>query len=246
MTPAWAATRAPSPILRWSAIPACPASTTPSPISTLPATPTWATITQSRPTRTLWPMCTRLSILLPRPTTVSPSVPRSTVQFAPISTSSSIRHPPTCGTFTRAPASPTYPKPSVPSRAPGWTRTRSPRRVPCRSEQACPILHSRPISTPSSRRQCAPIREPAPTRTPRPSTAPASTETSSPISTCGPSPTLGWMAVAEAGSGYRSSRIGAMASCGSSTRMIETSWRSSSRSGGSSTAPGSPRASRPR
>ena len=55
-----------------------------------PAMPACATMMQRSPIVQLCPICTRLSILVPRPIRVSPSVPRSTVEFAPISTSSSI------------------------------------------------------------------------------------------------------------------------------------------------------------
>ena len=53
-----------------------------------PAMPTWATITQWRPITTLWAIWTRLSIFVPSPITVSRLAPRSTVELAPISTSS--------------------------------------------------------------------------------------------------------------------------------------------------------------
>ena len=62
-----------------------------------PTTPTCETRITSSPTSQLWPIWTRLSILVPRRSIVSPSVARSIVVLAPISTSSSMRSPPTCG-----------------------------------------------------------------------------------------------------------------------------------------------------
>ena len=50
--------------------------------------------------------------------------------LAPISTSSSTRTPPTCGTFWSPPAVGWYRKPAAPSTAPAWIRTRAPIRVP--------------------------------------------------------------------------------------------------------------------
>ena len=56
----------------------------------------------------------------PRRMRVSPSAPRSTVEFAPISTSSSITSVPCCGNCVYAPVaeSRTYPNPSAPSTTP--------------------------------------------------------------------------------------------------------------------------------
>src|SRR5207245_1546918 len=71
----------------------------PRPIRHDPAIPTWATMIECSPISTLWPICTRLSILVPRRMIVCPSVARSIVVFAPISTSSSTSTEPTCGIF---------------------------------------------------------------------------------------------------------------------------------------------------
>ena len=51
------------------------------------------------------------------------------VVLAPISQSSPITTPPSCGTLSQRPASIARPKPSAPSTAPGWMSTRWPRRT---------------------------------------------------------------------------------------------------------------------
>src|SRR6185312_14596859 len=88
ITPAWAATRAPVPIVRWPANPACPPAMTKSPSLVLPEMPTCPARIHPRPSTTLWPICTRLSIIVPGPITVSCPDPRSIVVLAPMSTSS--------------------------------------------------------------------------------------------------------------------------------------------------------------
>ena len=70
------------------------------PMIELPEMPTQPAITVCAPMRQLWPTCTWLSSLTPSPMTVSSIVPRSTVVFAPTSTSSPRRTPPSCGTLT--------------------------------------------------------------------------------------------------------------------------------------------------
>src|SRR5216683_6828570 len=96
-TPDLAVRMAPAPIVTWSATPTCPASMARLPTRDEPAMPTWETRITSSPTSQLCPICTRLSILVPRRTIVSPRVARSIAVLAPISTSSSMRRPPTCG-----------------------------------------------------------------------------------------------------------------------------------------------------
>ena len=103
ITPAWAAMRASAPIFRWPISPACPPIDTPGPVRVEPAMPTWAAKIDRGPIFTLWAMCTKLSSLDPAPITVRPIEPRSIVQLAPISTSSSTTHSPAWGTFTCMP-----------------------------------------------------------------------------------------------------------------------------------------------
>ena len=186
-------------------------------MSQLPAMPTCAAIRQSLPIRTLCPTCTRLSSLVRSPIRVSSSAPRSIVQFAPISTSAPITQPPTCGTLY-APSGPgTYPKPSVPMRAPACTRTRSPSSTPWRMETAWPSRQSTP------RRAPRPMSVPGPTHVPRPIRAPCSTTTPGPSDTASsiraPSSIRadGWIPGGGAGSGWKSRTILAKERWGSST-----------------------------
>ena len=72
----------------------------------------------------------RLSSFTPSSMTVSSSAPRSIVVLAPISTSSPMRTPPTCGIFTHAPASRAMPKPSAPMTTPECTMQRAPSLQP--------------------------------------------------------------------------------------------------------------------
>src|SRR5881628_1824203 len=84
ITPPCTVTRAPRPIVTWSASPAWPARKTSSSTWVLPAIPAWPAMRQRAPMRQLCPICTRLSILVPGPTTVSSTLPRSIVVLAPI------------------------------------------------------------------------------------------------------------------------------------------------------------------
>ena len=79
------------------------------------------------PMRTLWPIWIWLSRRTSSSSTVSSIAPRSMVVLAPISQSSPITTPPSCGTLSQRPASIARPKPSAPSTAPGCTRTRWPK-----------------------------------------------------------------------------------------------------------------------
>jgi len=97
ITPPCTVTRAPRPIVMWSASPACPARNTSSSTCVLPAIPACPAIRQRAPMRQLCPICTRLSIFVPGPITVSSTLPRSMVVLAPISTSSPMRQRPTWG-----------------------------------------------------------------------------------------------------------------------------------------------------
>ena len=148
------------------------------------------------PTVTLCPTWTRLSIFVPRPMTVSPSVARSTVALAPISTSSSSRAMPTCGTLRCPCAVPDVSEPvrpddgaglqdapvADPAAEPGSprpARSRSPRRP------RPPRRRTRPRARGSARRSARPSRpwrrrrptRPAPSRavrwTKEPRAAPA-------------------------------------------------------------------------
>ncbi len=83
--------------------------------------------------------------MVPRPTTVSPSVARSIAALAPISTSSSTRTVPTCGTLRCACPSQTYPKPSEPTTAPAWRTQRAPIRHPSRTAALGCRMQSSPI-----------------------------------------------------------------------------------------------------
>src|SRR5216117_3069870 len=87
ITPPCTVTRAPRPIVTWSASPAWPARKTSSSTWVLPAIPAWPAMRQRAPMRQLCPICTRLSILVPWPTTVSSTLPRSIVVLAPITSS---------------------------------------------------------------------------------------------------------------------------------------------------------------
>ena len=89
MTPACAPISEPRPIRRCPAIAACPPTRTKSSSTVEPEIPTCATTMQQRPRVTLWPICTRLSRREPAPITVSRDDPRSIVELAPTSTSSS-------------------------------------------------------------------------------------------------------------------------------------------------------------
>src|SRR5437764_3619967 len=128
INPALAATRAPSPIVRWPAKPACPPAITKSPSLVLPEIPTCPARIQPRPSTTLCPICTRLSIIVPGPITVSCPEPRSIVVLAPISTSSPITTRPSWGILTGPSRSGAKPKPGCPMRTPGWSTTRAPMR----------------------------------------------------------------------------------------------------------------------
>ena len=74
----------------WPVTPLCPAIITSSSMTVLPAIPTCAASSTRRPIATPCAMCTRLSIFVPARIRVSPIAGRSIVEFAPISTSSSI------------------------------------------------------------------------------------------------------------------------------------------------------------
>src|SRR5690606_3248204 len=115
ITPLPAASCARSPIVMWSAMPTRPPSITISPIVTDPDMPVFPAITQERPIFTLCATCTRLSILLPSPMIVSDKAPRSTVVFAPISTSFWMTTRPICGFFSRPFGPGRKPKPSCPT-----------------------------------------------------------------------------------------------------------------------------------
>ena len=95
--PVCAVAMVPAPIVMWPATPTWPASVTLSSTFVLPAMPTWPASSTFFPIVTPCAICTRLSILLPAPTRVSPTAGRSIAELAPISTSSSITTPPTCG-----------------------------------------------------------------------------------------------------------------------------------------------------
>ncbi len=88
--------------------------------------PTQAAIAVWAPMRTLWPTCIWLSSLAPSSITVSSSAPRSTVVFAPISTSFPITTRPICGTLSQRPSSIAMPNPSAPITTPECSMTRSP------------------------------------------------------------------------------------------------------------------------
>src|SRR5579883_1747223 len=151
VTPLSAMITASSPIVRWSAIPDMPPMRTRCPIRTLPATKTAAAMATSSPTWTLWRMWTKLSSFVPRPIRVAPSVARSTVELAPISTSSPITTVPTWGMGTwRRLASWAYPKPSLPITTPDWRTTRAPRAQPRRTVTRGCRTESGPIRTPCS------------------------------------------------------------------------------------------------
>ncbi len=115
-----------------SAIVMCPTIPTPPPIMQWlpimvdPEMPTHPAMAVCAPMRLLWPTWTWLSILAPSPITVSPIAPRSTVVFAPISTSGPMTTRPTCGIFSQAPPSGAKPNPSAPMTLPECRMQRSP------------------------------------------------------------------------------------------------------------------------
>ncbi len=147
ITPAAAATRARSPILTWSAMPARPPNWTPSPATTLPEMPVCAASRQLRPRRTLWATWTRLSILVFSPITVSSHAPRSMQVQAPIETLSWMITRPSWGTSTVLPWPTVTPKPGSPITAPDRMLTRSPSRE--KPRVTCePIVQPRPMATP--------------------------------------------------------------------------------------------------
>src|SRR6266851_4957393 len=166
ITPDCAAIRAPLPISRWPAKPACPPTMTKSPNLVLPEIPTCPARTQPRPRTTLCPICTRLSIIVPGPITVSCPEPRSIVVLAPISTSSPMITRPSCGTLTGPPGSTTAnPNPGWPIRTPGCSTTRAPIRQ-WLSVTLAPTRQSSPSSTPASITVLGPIWQRAPSRAP--------------------------------------------------------------------------------
>ena len=167
--------RAPLPIVRWPANPACPPAMTKSPSLVLPEMPTWPAKIQPRPITTLCPICTRLSIIVPGPITVSCPEPRSIVVLAPISTSSPMITRPSCGTLTGPFGSGAKPNPAWPMRTPGCSTTRAPIRQ-WLSVTLAPTRQSSPSSTAAAMTVLGPIRHRAPKRTP------ASMTTCAPIS----------------------------------------------------------------
>jgi hypothetical protein len=98
----------------------------------LPERPVCAAMTTSSPMRTLWPTWTRLSIFVPRQMRVSSSAPRSTVELAPISTSSSMTSRPTWGIVRSVRFANRGHSRSLhcQGQRPACTTTRSPRVVP--------------------------------------------------------------------------------------------------------------------
>src|SRR3989344_2892768 len=174
ITPAAAPTRAPAPMVTWSATPARQPNWAPSPIATLPEMPVWAAMTQFRPTRTLWAICTRLSILVFSPIAVSSNAPRSIVVLAPMETPSWMITRPSWGMSIRPFGPAVAPKPGSPMRAPDRIFTRSPIRAnPMVTLGA--MSQSRPMATPR------PICAAGPTTTPGASTTPLSSAASAAI-----------------------------------------------------------------
>ena len=97
------------------------------------------------PTSPLWPTWTCASSFAPRRTRVGASVPASTVQSGPMTTSSSMTTPPSCGTARTAPAGP------APSRSPG-----------ARSTAPAPIVTRAPMTTRGPRTALGAMTQPAP------------------------------------------------------------------------------------
>jgi hypothetical protein len=139
-----------APIRLWPAMPPCASSTTPSSSTVEPAIPACATTMQCSPSVQLCPICTRLSILVPRPIRVSPSVPRSTVELAPISTSSSSQTRPTLWIFASPPPFLADVAEAVAAdHHAGCSTTRSPSTEAAAITQRAWIVQSAPIRTAS-------------------------------------------------------------------------------------------------
>ena len=86
---------------------------------------------------------------------VSPTAGRSIVVFAPISTSSSITTPPTCGILWCVPSAWwAKPNPSLPMTAPSWMTTRLPTVTRSRSDTRAWITQSSPMTAPSPMVTC--------------------------------------------------------------------------------------------
>ena len=95
------------------------------------------------------PTCTRLSIFVPALMRVSPTAGRSTVVFAPSSTSFSITTEATCGIFSCDPSlRRTKPYPSPPTTTPFCRMTRSPMVIRSRTETLEWMTQSLPITAP--------------------------------------------------------------------------------------------------
>src|SRR5699024_2248057 len=89
---------------RWPRIPALPPTMHQRPMRALPATAAQPAMAVWAPTCTLWAIWMRLSRRTSSSSTVSSSAPRSMVVLAPISQSSPIRTPPSCGTLIQWPS----------------------------------------------------------------------------------------------------------------------------------------------
>src|SRR5207302_417159 len=186
----------------------------------LPATNTAAAMATSSPICTLCAMWTRLSSLVPRPIRVTPSMARSTVVLAPISTSSSMTTRPIWGMWMcRRSASCAYPNPSLPTTAPLCTTTRAPRRLPRRIVACAWRMLSGPIWTSSSMTTwaCACTRSPSVTSFPTTTYGPR--EHSAPTVTRAPRTQVGWMPAGGAVRGARARRARASASRTLATRI---------------------------
>src|SRR5258707_220299 len=95
---------APSPTVRWPALPTRAARTQPLPICVEPARPVSPQIMVFSPTREACPTRTKSSSLVPRPMRVSPTVARSTQELAWTSTSSSRMARPDCANLYQVPS----------------------------------------------------------------------------------------------------------------------------------------------
>src|SRR5690606_8750190 len=174
LTRLMAVTTTRSQISRWPAMPTAPPIMQYRPMRVLPAMAVHPAMAVWSPIRTLWATWIRLSSRTSRPSSVSSIAPRSMQVFAPISQSSPTTTPPSCGTLIQCgsaspPRSSARPKPSAPSTAPGWIRTRRPSRT--RVTRVTRATSSEP----------APTTQSSPTTQPGPSTAPASTRLRAPM-----------------------------------------------------------------
>src|SRR5690606_16326900 len=190
--------------------------------ATQPAMAVWA------PIRTLWPTCTWLSRRTSSSSTVSSMAPRSMVVLAPISQSSPTTTPPSCGTLIQRPSCMARPKPSAPSTAPGWIRTRAPSRTRATRVTRATRTQPGPTSQSSPITQPGPITAPAPIRLRAPMLACGPTWASAATSASAATTALAWMPAGASGRVSNRAAMRAKAEYGSrATRQGTGQWAAS-------------------